>query len=278
MPKQPANCLRCPWLRQRPGLGKQLRSSCFAKIARNRVPFGMNHFMSDVFVGDGVAHNHRPVVRCKLSPNVGADLGGLANCCAFSQARNAFFAFSPNLPSISAAEKCARSSRTCSLMPAGVGLVSDSVFFEGSAELIAAAFISAPNAEPVMNAKTRPKKTHLGGKSRPGGRRFPSGSLLIRGSLGVRLVRVGLVRFVMADDAPGRSTKFAVSRHVAGDTADDGPLDAALCVRSGRESERNRDRESRRQNPSHVRSPIVKDLQANQSGRTLFRARRAFLR
>ena len=121
MPKQPANCLRCPGLRQRPGLGKQLRSSCFAKIARNRVPFRMNHFMSDVFVGDGVAHNHRPVVRCKLSPNVGADLGGLANCCAFSQARNAFFAFSPNLPSISPAEKCARSSGTCSLMPAGVG-------------------------------------------------------------------------------------------------------------------------------------------------------------
>ena len=83
---------------------------------------------------------------------------------------------------------------------------------------------------------------------------------------------------MMADDAPGRSTKFAVSRHVAGDTADDGPLDAALGVRSGRESERNRDCESRRQNPSHVRSPIVKDLQANQSGRTLFRPHRALLR
>jgi hypothetical protein len=77
----------------------------------------------------------------------------------------------------------------------------------------------------------------------------------------------------MADDAPGRSTKFAMSRHVTGNTADDGPLDAALGVRSGRESERNCDCESRRQNPSHVRSPIVKDRQANQSGRTLFRPR-----
>jgi hypothetical protein len=83
---------------------------------------------------------------------------------------------------------------------------------------------------------------------------------------------------VMADDAPGRSTKFAMSRHVAGDTADDGPLDAAFGVRSGRESERNRGCESRHQNPSHVRAPIVKDRQANHSGRTLFRARRAFLR
>jgi hypothetical protein len=79
----------------------------------------------------------------------------------------------------------------------------------------------------------------------------------------------------MADDAPGRSTKLAMSRHVAGDTADDGPLDAALGVHGGRESEGNRECESRRQNPSHVRSPIVKDLQANQSGRTLFRSYRA---
>src|ERR1700733_13115843 len=182
-------------------------------------------------------------------------------------------------------------------MPAGVGLVSDSVFFEGSAELIAAAFISAPDAKPVTDAKTRPTKMHLGGKSLmpadplfdkcsdwpavhagAGGRHWPYGSLLIRGSLGIRLIRVGLVRFVMADDAPGRCTKFAVSRHVAGDTADDGPLDAALGVRSGRESERNCDCESRRQNPSHVRSPIVKDRKANQSGRTLFRPRRALLR
>jgi len=67
----------------------------------------------------------------------------------------------------------------------------------------------------------------------------------------------------MADDAPGRSTKFAMSRHVAGDTADDGPLDAALGVHSGRESERNRDCESGRQNPSHLRAPIMKDRQAN---------------
>jgi hypothetical protein len=50
-------------------------------------------------------------------------------------------------------------------MPAGVGLVSDSVLFEGSAELIAAEFISAPIAGPVTDAKTRPTKMHLRGKS-----------------------------------------------------------------------------------------------------------------
>ena len=44
-------------------------------------------------------------------------------------------------------------------------MVSDSVFFEGSAELIAAAFISAPNAEPVTVAMTKPKKMHSGRKS-----------------------------------------------------------------------------------------------------------------
>jgi hypothetical protein len=129
---------------------------------------------------------------------------------------------------------------------------------------------AGPPIPTILTAVRLVGGTHAGA----GGRRFPSGSLLIRRSLGVRLVRVGLVRFVMADDAPGRSTKIAVSRHVAGDTADDGPLDTALGVRSGRESERNCDCESRRQNPSHVRSPIVKDRQANQAGRTLFRPRR----
>jgi hypothetical protein len=77
----------------------------------------------------------------------------------------------------------------------------------------------------------------------------------------------------MTDDAAGRSAQLAVSRHMAGHAADYGSLDAALGVR-GRGTERNRGCASRCQNPSHVRSPIVKDPQANAgSGRTPFRCR-----
>jgi hypothetical protein len=53
-------------------------------------------------------------------------------------------------------------------------------------------------------------------------------SLLTRRRLGVRVVGIGLVGFVMADDATGRCAELAVSRHVAGGAADDGALDAAF--------------------------------------------------
>jgi hypothetical protein len=55
-----------------------------------------------------------------------------------------------------------------------------------------------------------------------------------------------------------RGAKLALSRHVTGDTTDDGPLNAALRVRGGRESESNRGCASRRQNPSHVRSRMLR--------------------
>jgi hypothetical protein len=56
----------------------------------------------------------------------------------------AFFAFSPNLPSISPGEKRARSSRTCNRIPAGVGFVSERVLFEGSYALTESSALSAP--------------------------------------------------------------------------------------------------------------------------------------
>jgi len=52
-------------------------------------------------------------------------------------------------------------------------------------------------------------------------------SLLTRRRLGVRVVGIGLVGFVMADDATGRCAELAVSCHVASGAADDGALDAA---------------------------------------------------
>jgi hypothetical protein len=71
------------------------------------------------------------------------------------------------------------------------------------------------------------------------------------------------VRVVMTDDTPGRGAQLAVSCHMAGDAADDGPLDAALGVRSGRQSEGNCGYASRCHNPFHVRSPVVEDPEIN---------------
>jgi hypothetical protein len=51
--------------------------------------------------------------------------------------------------------------------------------------------------------------------------------------LGVRVVRILLVRFVMAHDAAGCGAQLAVSRHMAGGAADDGAFDAALGVHNG---------------------------------------------
>src|SRR5580704_16796450 len=74
------------------------------------------------------------------------------NCCDSAKARSAFFAFSPNLPSISPGEKCARSSSTCRRMPSGVTASAGS-FFDHCAELMpsglragAAADCETPNA------------------------------------------------------------------------------------------------------------------------------------
>ena len=47
--------------------------------------------------------------------------------------------------------------------------------------------------------------------------RWAMASLLTRRRLGVRVVGIGLVGFVMANDTTGRGAELAVSRHVAGD-------------------------------------------------------------
>jgi hypothetical protein len=46
-------------------------------------------------------------------------------------------------------------------------------------------------------------------------------SLLARRCFGPVLVRIGLVRFVVADGAPGGRAQLAVAGHVTGDSADD---------------------------------------------------------
>jgi hypothetical protein len=53
-------------------------------------------------------------------------------------------------------------------------------------------------------------------------------SLLTGRRLGVRLVRIGLVGFVVTDRTAGSRAELAVSRHVAGGGADDGAFDAAF--------------------------------------------------
>jgi hypothetical protein len=67
----------------------------------------------------------------------------------------------------------------------------------------------------------------------------------------------------MANHAAGGSAQLAVPCHMAGDPADNRSLDAALGIRTGHVSKRNRRCASGHQNPSHVLSPIVKNPQAN---------------
>jgi hypothetical protein len=64
-------------------------------------------------------------------------------------------------------------------------------------------------------------------------------SLLARRWLGPTLVRVSLVRFVVADRAAGSRPQLAVAGHVAGDSADDGSFDASFRLRRSGGDERN---------------------------------------
>jgi hypothetical protein len=70
-------------------------------------------------------------------------------------------------------------------------------------------------------------------------------SFLTRGGLTVRLVRVGLVRFVVADYTTSRSAQLAMSRHMPSDAADNGSLDAAFGIRTGGVSQRDQGRGKR---------------------------------
>src|ERR1700733_11743744 len=82
-------------------------------------------------------------------------------------------------------------------------------------------------------------------------------SPLTRRRLGVRVAEIGLVGFVMADDATGRCAELAVSRHVAGRTADDGALDAAFGLHARGRSDCDRGREDRCEHPFHDCSPNI---------------------
>jgi hypothetical protein len=88
-------------------------------------------------------------------------------------------------------------------------------------------------------------------------------SLLLRRILRFRVVWIFFVRFMMADDAPDGRAQLAMSRHVVGDAADDGSLDAPLGICRGRESQRNRGGTSRDHHPFHVRSPVLTDPEIN---------------
>src|ERR1700749_4418964 len=82
-------------------------------------------------------------------------------------------------------------------------------------------------------------------------------SLLTRRRLRVRVVGIGLVGFVMADDATGRCAELAVSRQVAGGAADDGPLDAAFRLHAGGRSDCDHGREDCCEHPFHACSPNI---------------------
>src|ERR1700752_5015964 len=75
--------------------------------------------------------------------------------------------------------------------------------------------------------------------------RWTIASLLTRRHLGVRVVRVGLVGFVMANVPPARCAELAMSRHVAGSAADDCALDAAFGLHARGRSNCDRGREDR---------------------------------
>jgi hypothetical protein len=64
-------------------------------------------------------------------------------------------------------------------------------------------------------------------------------SLLAGRWLGPSLVRVSLVRFVVAYHAAGSRAQLAVAGHVASDSADDGSLDASFRLHRAGGDERN---------------------------------------
>src|SRR5450631_1420026 len=91
-------------------------------------------------------------------------------------------------------------------------------------------------------------------------------SLLTRRRLGVRVVGIGLVGFVMANDATGRCAELAVSRHVAGGAADDGALDAAFRLHARGRSDCDRGREDRCEHAFHDCSPKLETAESIRSG------------
>src|ERR1700742_1648281 len=87
--------------------------------------------------------------------------------------------------------------------------------------------------------------------------RWAMASLLTRRRLGIRVAGIGLVGFVMADDATGRCAELAVSRHVPGGAADDCALDTALRLHARGRSDCDRGRTDHCQHPFHDCSPNI---------------------
>lgn len=58
-------------------------------------------------------------------------------------------------------------------------------------------------------------------------------SLLLRGRLHVRVIRILVIRLTMAHDAPSRGAEFSMSDHVTGDPPTMAPLMQPLASASG---------------------------------------------
>jgi len=74
---------------------------------------------------------------------------------------------------------------------------------------------------------------------------------LLAWRLGVRVVGIGFIGFVMADDAAGRSAHFPVTGHVAGYAAHDSAFDAPFCIGARDRRYRDSSYASCRKNPLH---------------------------
>ena len=82
-------------------------------------------------------------------------------------------------------------------------------------------------------------------------------SLLVRRRLSCVLVNVGLVGFVVPDGASCSGAELAMARHVSGDPANDGTLNAPLGVRRAEGHKRNCRGEDCGEDEFHKRSPDV---------------------
>jgi hypothetical protein len=87
----------------------------------------------------------------------------------------------------------------------------------------------------------------------------PTERSLLAWRLGVRVVGIGFIGFVMADNAAGRSAHFPVTGHVAGYAADDSTFDAPFCISAGDRRYRDSCYASRRKNPLHAVSSNSED-------------------
>src|SRR3954468_20074793 len=101
--------------------------------------------------------------------------------------------------------------------------------------------------------------TVLGGVGSGGRDRREDRSLLLRGRLRVRGVRIFLIGFMMAYDAPGGSAQLTMSGHVTSYAPDDGALHTTFGTGGWHKRERKRDcgGTSRCQDQFHGKPPSM---------------------